>query len=117
MTLLFILNYCKKFIHPTIVDLLETCFFQMTNPSVLNRFTIQEAYANYQSILKNNWTNVNTQSLKKYRNPRNSSHKKTNKKNRSELSLKPTEETIHQYIEQSEENLSKYKTNSKKENA
>jgi hypothetical protein len=33
---------------------------------------------------KNNWTNVNTQSLKKYRNPRNSSHKKTNKKNRSE---------------------------------
>jgi hypothetical protein len=91
----------------------------MTNPSVLNRFTIQDAYENYESILKNNWTNANTQSLKKYRNLRNppSFHKKTNKKNRSKLSLKPTEETIHQFVEQSEENLSKYKTNSKKENA
>ena len=117
MSLLFILNYCKNFIHPTIVDLLETCFFQMTNPSVLNRFTIQEAYSNYESILKNNWINANAKSLKKYRNLRTSPsfHKKTNK-NRSELSLPQNEKTIHQLIEQSEENLSKYKTNSKKEN-
>lgn len=108
MTLIFLLNYCKPFINQSIFDLLETCFFQMTNPSVFNRLTIQDAYSKYENILKNKWNNQNT-SHTKYTS-KHFSNSFQNKTKKNKLFFTKHKKNTNKLIQKSEKILSKYKT-------
>jgi serine/threonine protein kinase len=51
MTLSYLLNCSTKFLKKDIVGALETCFFNMTTPNLLQRFSIEEAIDMYENIL------------------------------------------------------------------
>lgn len=51
MSLQFLLNRCKKFMDKTTVDKMEDCYFHMTTPNLLQRYTINEAIDQYELIL------------------------------------------------------------------
>ena len=51
MTLYYLLNCSIKFFKDDLNAALETCFFTMTTPNLLQRFTIEEAIDMYENIL------------------------------------------------------------------
>jgi serine/threonine protein kinase len=51
MTLYYLLNSSTKFLKKELSDELETCFFKMTTPNLLQRFSIEEAINMYENIL------------------------------------------------------------------
>lgn len=53
MSLQFVLNYCKPHMNETIYRSLEECFYHMMHPSLVSRFTIENAIAKFETILAN----------------------------------------------------------------
>jgi serine/threonine protein kinase len=51
MSLYYLLNCSARFLKDQVVDSMELCFFNMTTPNLLQRFTIEEAIDMYESIL------------------------------------------------------------------
>ena len=51
MTLSYLLNCSTKFLKKDLIGALETCFFNMTTPNLLQRFSIEEAIDMYENIL------------------------------------------------------------------
>jgi serine/threonine protein kinase len=51
MTLYYLLNCSTKFFKKDVFNALETCFFNMTTPNLLQRFSIEEAIDMYENIL------------------------------------------------------------------
>jgi serine/threonine protein kinase len=51
MTLSYLLNCSTKFLKKDLISALETCFFNMTTPNLLQRFSIEEAIDMYENIL------------------------------------------------------------------
>jgi serine/threonine protein kinase len=51
MSLCYLLNSSTKFLKKDLVGALETCFFNMTTPNLLQRFSIEEAIDMYENIL------------------------------------------------------------------
>ena len=51
MSLYYLLNCSRNFLKSEIIVLMETCFFNMTTPNLLQRFTIQEATDSFEYIL------------------------------------------------------------------
>jgi hypothetical protein len=51
MSLYYLLNCSTTFLKPEIIELMESCFFNMTTPNLLQRFTIEEALDTYENIL------------------------------------------------------------------
>jgi len=51
MSLCYLLNCSTKFLKKDLIGALETCFFTMTTPNLLQRFSIEEATDTYENIL------------------------------------------------------------------
>lgn len=51
MSLYYLLNCSTKFLKPEVIESMDTCFFNMTTPNLLKRFTIEEAIDAYENIL------------------------------------------------------------------
>lgn len=51
MSLYYLLNCSTKFLKKDLIEALETCFFNMTTPNLLQRFSIEEAIDMYENIL------------------------------------------------------------------
>jgi serine/threonine protein kinase len=51
MSLYYLLNCSTKFLKKEMIDALETCFFNMTTPNLLQRLSIEEAIDMYENIL------------------------------------------------------------------
>lgn len=51
MALQYLLNNCKHLLTPIIIQSMETCFFNMTTPNLLQRYTIDEAIDAYETFL------------------------------------------------------------------
>jgi serine/threonine protein kinase len=51
MTLYYLLNCSTHFLKTDLIGALETCFFNMTTPNLLQRFSIEEAIEMYENIL------------------------------------------------------------------
>lgn len=51
MSLYYLLNCSTKFFKKDLIDALETCFFNMTTPNLLQRLSIEEAMDMYENIL------------------------------------------------------------------
>jgi hypothetical protein len=53
MTLYYLLNCSISFFEKDIISDLETCFFNMTNPNLLERFSIEQAIDEFETIMIN----------------------------------------------------------------
>jgi len=51
MSLYYLLNCSTKFLKKDVIDAMEICFFNMTTPNLLQRFSIEEAIDMYENIL------------------------------------------------------------------
>jgi serine/threonine protein kinase len=86
ITLQFVLCHSADFFSKEKYDALEECFFNMMRPSLLHRYSVEEAYSNFTKIMRNDKDSISAS-----RYEMDDLLKKMDKKTRNELVMEQEE--------------------------
>jgi hypothetical protein len=84
ITLQFVLCHSADFFEKEKYDALEECFFNMMRPSLLHRYSVEEAYSNFTKIMRNDKDSISAYEM-------DDLLKKMDKKTRNELVMEQEE--------------------------